>query len=76
MAQYVSQPVYNLSDNALLASLFPKRRDQYKVVSQNLDNEADVSAFRWNLSQSNNGNIIVVLIIIAVVFVVFKYVKL
>ena len=75
MAQYVTQPAYNLSNTALLSSLFGGR-NKYKIVSQSLDNEADINAFRYGAIKDDNSAIIVVLIIIAVAFVVFKYVKL
>ena len=75
MGQYVTQPAYNLSNSVLLASVF-SGRNKYKVVSQSLDNEADVNALKWTANSDNQTAIIVVLIIIAVAFVVFKYVKL
>jgi hypothetical protein len=75
MSQYITTPAYGLSNVALTASLFNKSRDKYKIASQSLDNEADVNAFRFGLGKDDNSAIIVVLIIIAVGFVVFKSVK-
>jgi len=74
MSQYVTQPVYSTSNVALNATLF-SGRNKYKIASQSLDNEADVNAFRWNFGKDDNTSIIVVLIIIAVAFMVFKSVQ-
>lgn len=75
MSQYVTQPIYSLSNIALVGSLFSKDRDRYKAISQELDNEADVNAFKWDFLKRNSNSIFIGIGVAIVLFLIFKFAK-